>query len=127
MDESQQLSQPPAVVSGKLYNLDDVVKVWSDFLHPHVHPRSLHIIDTYQHNRQVSFSLRYVRGRIRFYICCWVNKRKKRKKENIQRSGTIRLEVFDGTTRPVFFNRGSAEPKGSVSARRGFHRWPVRK
>ena len=24
-------------------------------------------------------------------------------------------------------SRGSAEPKGSVSARQGFHRWPVRK
>jgi len=27
----------------------------------------------------------------------------------------------------VFFNRGSTEPKGSVSARQGFRRWPVRK
>jgi len=27
--------------------------------------------------------------------------------------------------RSLFFNRGSAEPKDSVSARQGFHRWPV--
>jgi len=27
----------------------------------------------------------------------------------------------------VFFNRGSAEPKGSMSARQGFCRWPVKK
>jgi len=51
MEESQQLS---AVVGrGKLYHLDDSVRVWSDFLHPHIHPRSVHIIDAYQHNRLV--------------------------------------------------------------------------
>jgi len=53
VEESDQSSQQPAVASSKLYNLDDAVKVWSDFLHPHMHPRSVHIIDAYQHNRQV--------------------------------------------------------------------------
>jgi len=28
-------------------------------------------------------------------------------------------------TRPVFFNRGSAEPKGSASVCQGFRSWPV--
>lgn len=54
MEESGQSSQlPPADASSKLYNLDDTVKVWSDFLHPHMHPLSVHIIDAYQHNSEV--------------------------------------------------------------------------
>jgi len=52
VEESSQLSRPPAAGSGKMYNLDESVTVWSDFLHPHIHPRSVHIVDTYQHNRQ---------------------------------------------------------------------------
>jgi hypothetical protein len=32
---------------GKLYHLDDTVKVWSDFICPHLHPRSLHVINSY--------------------------------------------------------------------------------
>ena len=57
VEELEQLSKLPAVASNKLYNLDDAIKVWSDFLHPHMHPRSVHIIDAYQHNRLVQYWL----------------------------------------------------------------------
>ena len=35
----------------KLYNLDDTVNVWSDYLRIHLHPKTVHIIDAYQHGR----------------------------------------------------------------------------
>ena len=35
----------------KLYNLDDTVNVWSDYLRIHLHPKTVHIIDAYQHDR----------------------------------------------------------------------------
>jgi hypothetical protein len=37
----------------KMYNLDDSVDVWSDFLRPHIHHRSVHIIDNYQYQSEV--------------------------------------------------------------------------
>ena len=35
------------VYRSKLYNLDDSVKVWSDFLRVHLHPRTVHIVNQY--------------------------------------------------------------------------------
>lgn len=37
----------------KMYQLDDSVQVWSDFLCPHLHPRSIHLIDSYQYDRLI--------------------------------------------------------------------------
>ncbi|XP_064609443.1 protein misato homolog 1-like [Liolophura sinensis] len=37
----------------KYYNLDSEVKVWSDFLRIHLHPRSLNIVQEYTHNNPV--------------------------------------------------------------------------
>lgn len=34
----------------KLYHLDDTVNAWSDFLGPHLHPRSVTVVQEYQHN-----------------------------------------------------------------------------
>uniref|UniRef100_A0A1B6G8Y2 Protein misato n=1 Tax=Cuerna arida TaxID=1464854 RepID=A0A1B6G8Y2_9HEMI len=33
----------------KLYHLDNDVKSWSDFLRPHLHPRSINLVQEYQH------------------------------------------------------------------------------
>jgi hypothetical protein len=45
--------EPTVVGSNKMYKLDESVNVWSDFLHPHMHPRSLHLINSYQHDSEV--------------------------------------------------------------------------
>lgn len=34
----------------KVYNLDNSVKTWSDFLRVHFHPRTITVINQYQHN-----------------------------------------------------------------------------
>lgn len=50
-------SQAPKEVSGqKIYDLDDSVVVWSDFLKPHLHPKTLEVIRNYQHNKLVRVS-----------------------------------------------------------------------
>ena len=41
------------VMEEKMYSLDESVEVWSDFLRPHLHPRSLHIIQEYMHDEWV--------------------------------------------------------------------------
>lgn len=37
-------------VAEKLYNLDNDVKIWSDFLKTRFHPRTIVSIDEYKHN-----------------------------------------------------------------------------
>ena len=51
------------------FDLDDSVSVWSDFLRPHLHPRTMHIVNDYQHNRYgqgycyyYAFNVRYFRA-----------------------------------------------------------------
>ncbi|XP_046556433.1 LOW QUALITY PROTEIN: protein misato homolog 1-like [Haliotis rubra] len=41
-----------AVFGRKLYNLDNNVSVWSDFLRVHLHPKSLHIVDDFIHKNE---------------------------------------------------------------------------
>ncbi len=48
-----QPAQPEVFGSGKLYDLDDSVRVWSDFMRLHLHPRSVALITEYQHNQYV--------------------------------------------------------------------------
>ena len=43
----------PQVFGKKLYNLDNSVNVWSDFLRLHLHPKTIATIDEYQHNQYV--------------------------------------------------------------------------
>lgn len=37
-------------INSKNYKLESIVKVWSDFLRPHLHPQSLLTIPGYHHN-----------------------------------------------------------------------------
>lgn len=37
-------------IDDKVYNLDDDVKIWSDFLKARFHPRTITSIDEYKHN-----------------------------------------------------------------------------
>ncbi len=41
----------PEVFGPKLYNLDDKVNVWSDYLRLHLHPKSVQIVEEYSHNK----------------------------------------------------------------------------
>ncbi len=41
----------PEVFGPKLYNLDDKVNVWSDYLKLHLHPKSVQIVEEYTHNK----------------------------------------------------------------------------
>ncbi|XP_054278823.1 protein misato homolog 1 [Macrosteles quadrilineatus] len=38
----------------KLYNLDDSVKSWPDFLRPHLHPRTVNVVHEYRHGDTTS-------------------------------------------------------------------------
>ena len=42
------ISQP-----NQSYNLDDHISVWSDFLKPHLHPKSICLVDQYQHMNEI--------------------------------------------------------------------------
>ncbi|GFS02961.1 protein misato homolog 1-like [Elysia marginata] len=44
------VKQVDAVFGKALYNLDSEVKVWSDYLSTAFHPRTIHILQDYQHN-----------------------------------------------------------------------------
>ncbi|RUS91570.1 hypothetical protein EGW08_000685 [Elysia chlorotica] len=44
------VKQEDAILGKPLYNLDSEVKVWSDFLRTAFHPRTIHLIQDYQHN-----------------------------------------------------------------------------
>ena len=35
----------------KLYDLDNSVEMWTDYLRPHLHPRSIHIVQEYKHDK----------------------------------------------------------------------------
>lgn len=39
------------VFEPKFYNLDDSVVVWSDFLKPHLHPKTMAIVKNFQHGK----------------------------------------------------------------------------
>ncbi|XP_066245946.1 protein misato [Euwallacea similis] len=43
------MTEKPEVVMKKKYNLESEVKVWSDYLYPRLHPRSVNIVDEYEH------------------------------------------------------------------------------
>ncbi|XP_071089418.1 protein misato homolog 1-like [Haliotis cracherodii] len=54
-DKKPKLEKPEtedAVFGRKLYDLDDTVSVWSDFLRVHLHPKSLHIVDDFIHKNE---------------------------------------------------------------------------
>lgn len=44
------VKQTDAVFGKTLYNLDSEVKVWSDYLRTAFHPRTIHMLQSYQHN-----------------------------------------------------------------------------
>ncbi len=46
-------AEPQVFGPKKLYNLDEAVQVWSDFLRLHLHPKSVGLINEYQHNQYV--------------------------------------------------------------------------
>lgn len=41
------------VTQTKIYHLDDSVSVWSDYLRLHLHPKSVHLLEEYQHNNDL--------------------------------------------------------------------------
>ncbi|XP_067665143.1 protein misato homolog 1-like [Haliotis asinina] len=49
---SEKSETEDAMFGRKLYNLDNSVSVWSDFLRVHLHPKSLHIVDDYIHRNE---------------------------------------------------------------------------
>ena len=46
---SEDRDSTPEVFGAKVYNLDDSVDVWSDFLKIHLHPKSLQMVNSYTH------------------------------------------------------------------------------
>ena len=51
VDDGADKEAAPRVFGKKLYNLDDSVHVWSDYLRLHLHPKTIALVNEYQHGQ----------------------------------------------------------------------------